>query len=85
MSDAVLIIIPAAIAVCLLAFLKRPLRLLIKLAVNTLFGFAALFAVNFLGGFLGLSIGINFINALTVGIFGIPGAALLLIVKWLIM
>ena len=48
-----------------------------------LLGFLILILINYLGSYIGISIGINWINALVVGILGLPGAALLLILHWL--
>jgi len=78
-----------AIAVVALIFLfiklfRAPLRLLFKLLINTIGGFITLVIVNWLGSFIGITIGINWINALIVGIFGFPGVGLLLILKWLL-
>lgn len=44
---------------------------------NGLLGGLALFALNFVGGYLGFHIGLNPASALTAGILGIPGIALL--------
>ena len=43
-----------------------------------------LFLLNFVGGIVGLSLGINWFNALVVGIFGAPGVVLLLLLKYLL-
>ena len=55
-----------------------------KLLINTLVGFAALWVLNFFGDFIGISLGLNWINALVVGVFGFPGVVLLLVLKYLI-
>ena len=47
-------------------------------------GFVILFVVNWLGGFVGVSLGVNWINALVAGILGVPGVVLLLLVKYLL-
>jgi len=53
--------------------------------LNIALGFISLIIINILGSFIGISIGINWLNALVVGIFGVPGAALLLILQWLLL
>ena len=78
-----------AIAVVALLFLfvklfKAPLRLLFKLLINTIGGFITLAIINWLGSYIGITIGVNWVNALIVGIFGLPGIGLLLILKWLL-
>jgi len=64
--------------------LRKPVRLLFRLVVNTIGGFIGLFGLNFLGQFIGVSLGINWFNAIIVGIFGLPGVGLLLILQWLL-
>ncbi len=68
------------IAVWLLA---SPLRLGLKLALNTLLGFLALIAFNLLGKYIGITLGINLINALIVGVFGPAGLVLVLLLRWM--
>ena len=60
---------------------SAPLRLALKVLVNTLLGFAALFLVNLLSAYTGFSLGLNLFNAATVGVLGIPGLALLILLK----
>ena len=62
----------------------KPMKLIFKLLLNTGVGFVALWLVNFFGGGLGISLGMNWVNALTVGVFGFPGLVLLLLLKYLI-
>lgn len=61
-----------------------PIRLLIKLLINGLIGGAILFLFNLIGGIFGLTIAINPLNALIVGILGIPGVVLLLIAQMIL-
>jgi inhibitor of the pro-sigma K processing machinery len=60
-----------------------PLKLLFKLVFSTLLGFLALFLVNLTSAYTGLSLGLNLLNALVIGILGLPGLVLLLLLKWL--
>ncbi len=60
-----------------------PIKILLKLGFNTLLGFAGLIAADIFGAYIGLSPGVNLCNAIVVGIFGIPGLALLILLKWL--
>jgi len=74
----------AAAAVLFFAVLLfRPIRLLFKLALNTVLGFASIAVFNLAGSLIGVSLGLNWLNALVIGLFGLPGAALLLVMKWL--
>ncbi|MBQ3879608.1 MAG: pro-sigmaK processing inhibitor BofA family protein [Oscillospiraceae bacterium] len=54
-----------------------PIRLVFRILINTAAGFVLLLLFNYIGMYLGLSIGINIINALLIGILGIPGLLLL--------
>jgi len=65
--------------------LTKPIKLLFKLITNTVLGFISLAVINYLGSFIGVSIGVNWINALIVGILGVPGVAVLFLVRWLMM
>ena len=46
---------------------SAPLRLALKVLLNTLLGFAALFLLNLTSGLTGLTLGLNLFNALTIG------------------
>ena len=78
------IIIAAAVLICFRIFTK-PMRLALKLLLNIVFGFIALLIINFFGKFIGVELGVNWLNAAVVGIFGLPGVALLLILRWLLL
>ena len=71
----------AFVALGVVQLFSAPLRLALKVLLNTLLGFAALFLLNLTAGVTGLSLGMNLFNALTVGILGVPGLALLLLLK----
>lgn len=58
-----------------------PLKMIIKLLINSIIGVILLYIINLIGGIWGLHIGINFITAIFVGLLGVPGAILLVIFK----
>ena len=66
----------------LIKLIKTPIKLLLKLACNTLIGYIALFLVNKFGAIIGVSLGLNWINAMIIGVFGYPGLILLLLLKY---
>ena len=83
--ETIAIILIAVIAVVLiLKLLTAPIRFAAKMLINALVGFVVLFLLNFVGGIVGVSLGINWFNALVVGIFGAPGVVLLLLLKYLL-
>ncbi len=55
---------------------------LLKLAGRTLAALGGLAALKAVGGALGLGLGVNLFNALTVGVLGAPGLALLWMLNW---
>ena len=61
-----------------------PIKILIKLVLNGVLGGIALFLFNLVGGLFGLGIAINPLNAIIVGILGVPGVILLLITQIII-
>ena len=79
------LILAAVIILLAVTIFRRPLKLLIRLVMNTIGGFIALFFINLLGQFVGITLGINWFNAIIVGIFGLPGLGLLLILRWLLL
>lgn len=60
---------------------STPLKLALKVLLNTLLGFAALLLVNLTSTLTGFSLGLNLFNALTIGILGVPGLVLLTLLK----
>ena len=68
-----------AFAVCLFGrFLAIPLKLLLKLAVSSVAGGAALFLINFIGSCINgggsdVTVPLNMLTAALAGVLGIPG------------
>ena len=58
-----------------------PLKILIRLLLNGIIGGIVLFGFNLVGGIFGLSLTINPLNAILVGVLGLPGVILLLILQ----
>ncbi len=61
-----------------------PIKILIKLLINGIIGGIALILFNLVGALFGLSIVVNPLNAIIVGILGVPGVILLLILQVLL-
>ena len=70
--------------IALLRVFSAPLRVAVKLLVNTLLGFLALWVVNLTAEITGIALGINIWNALVIGVLGLPGFVLLLLVQWVL-
>ena len=69
--------------VTVLRIFSSPLRLVMKVLANTLLGFGALLLLNWAAPLTGLSLGVNVLNALVIGVLGVPGLGLLLLTQWL--
>ena len=78
-----LTMIITAIVVLLIAkfLLHVNVRRLIELVINIVLGIIILWLLNRFGGSLGISIPINIITALVVGILGVPGVIILLLLN----
>ncbi len=65
-----------------LLLLHRPLVQLVRLALRSSAGLAVLALLSQIGHLLGISLGVNLVNALVLGLLGIPGFGLLLMLQW---
>lgn len=63
--------------------LRSPMKLLLEVLGNSLLGFLALFLVNATSTMTGIALGVNLVNAVVIGILGIPGLGLLVLLGWL--
>lgn len=70
------------LAVLFIKLLIKPIGWAIKLLFHALIGYAALFLLNFFGSTVGITLELNWTNALITGIFGLPGVVVLLLVKY---
>ena len=65
-----------------LLLLRRPAARLLRLALRSSVGLAALALFAQAGRFLGIRLGVNLVNALVLGLLGAPGFGLLLMLQW---
>lgn len=65
----------------IIKLLKTPIKIMIKLIVNGIFGVILLYGVNIVGANFDFHIGINAVTALVAGILGIPGVIALILIK----
>mgnify|MGYP000569065181 CR=1 FL=1 len=68
----------------LLRLLLAPLKLIARVIVNGLVGGLILWGVNLAGNYLGFHLPLNPITALIAGFLGIPGVALIAVLKYLL-
>ncbi len=72
----------AAAALLLALLLHRALFSLLRLLGRTAVGLAGLLAFSLVGPALGVNLGVNLLNALVLGLLGLPGFGLLLLLNW---
>lgn len=73
----------AAIAALLvLVLLRRPLSALGRLVLRSGAGMVFLWLFQGIGPLLGIQLGVNLLNGVVLGILGVPGLALLMLVRW---
>ena len=77
-------LLAAFFLIALLRIFSAPLRLALRLLINTLLGFLALWAVNLTASITGIALGMNLLNALVIGVLGLPGFVLLLLTQWVL-
>ena len=63
---------------------QKPLKLALRVVLNSVLGLGVLWLLNSTAPVTGLTLGVNWFNALTVGVLGLPGLGLLLLVKWVL-
>ena len=80
----VAVLLAGFFVIALLRVFSAPLKLAVKLLVNTLLGFFALWMVNLTAAATGVALGVNLWNALVIGVLGLPGFVLLLLVQWVL-
>ncbi|WP_419025755.1 pro-sigmaK processing inhibitor BofA family protein [Emergencia sp.] len=56
-----------------------PLKVILRLLLNSVLGAVLIIVINFIGMNIGVLIPINVVNSLTVGILGVPGVIMLLL------
>ena len=77
MENFVSLLLPAVLILGVLRLLAAPMRLAVKLAVNSLGGLTCLWLLNWISGFTGIFFPINAVTAAIAGFLGLPGILLL--------
>ena len=70
--------------VAVVRLFRKPLKLALRVVLNSVLGLGILWLLNSTAPVTGLTLGVNWFNALTVGVLGLPGLGLLLLVKWVL-
>lgn len=72
------------LAVAIIKLFSAPLKLALRVALNSALGFGMVWLLNLTTAVTGLSLGLNLFNAITIGILGVPGLGLLLLTQWVL-
>ena len=83
MENIIALIVSVLIAVLVFKLLFSQVKLIWKIAINSLSGFICLWLLNLASGITGIVFEINFITTLLVGFLGVPGIILLVIGQFL--
>ena len=67
-----------------LLVLRRPAARVLRLALRSSVGLAALALFAQVGQLVGVQLGVNLVNALVLGVLGLPGFGLLLMLLWVL-
>lgn len=65
-----------------LLLLRKPAARLLRLALRSSVGLAVLALFSQVSHLIGVSLGVNLVNALVLGALGVPGFGLLLMLQW---
>lgn len=80
-SKLVIFLLCAFLLLGIIRLFAAPLKFALKLILNTLLGFLALFLLGLTAPLTGFALGLNLFNALIIGILGIPGLVLLVLLQ----
>ena len=62
LTDILIVVAAIFLLWLVIRLFRKPIRWILKLLLNTAIGFAALFALNFFGSAVGITLGLNWIN-----------------------
>ena len=67
-----------------LLLLRRPVAWLLRLVFRSGIGLAVLALFSQVGHLIGVTLGVNLVNALVLGLLGAPGLGLLMMMQWVL-
>ena len=84
MENILSLLVPVLLIFLLLRIIAAPLRLGVKLFLNSACGFVCLWLLNWVSGFTGIFFPINPVTVLIAGFLGLPGIALLAVAQFIL-
>lgn len=73
------LLIGLAILFVIIKIFSLPIKIFVKLLVNGIIGYVILLIVNYFGSNIGVVVPITWVTSIICGIFGIPGALVLVL------
>lgn len=73
-----------AVVLAAMVLLRRPVGVLLRLLGRSALGLGVLAGMEAAGLLSSFGLGVNLVNALTLGLLGVPGFGLLLMGRWLL-
>lgn len=84
MENFATLLVPILLIFIFIRMIMLPIKLIWKLLLNSICGFACLWLLNSITGFTGIWFPINAVTALVAGFLGLPGIGLLALVQVLL-
>ena len=79
MESILAIVVPVVLVILALKLLLTPMKIIWKLALNSLSGFICLWLLNMISAYTGITLEINLVTCLFTGFLGTPGIILLVL------
>ena len=84
MEQLLSVLVPVLMIFLLLRIIAAPVRLAVKVLLNSACGFACLWLLNWISGFTGIFFPINPVTVIIAGFLGLPGIALLAVSQFIL-
>ena len=84
MENILSLLVPVLLVFLLLRIIAAPVRLGVKVLLNSVCGFACLWLLNWIAGFTGIFFPINPVTVVIAGFLGLPGIALLAVSQFIL-
>lgn len=84
MENILALIVPVLLVFALLRLIALPVRLTVKILLNSACGFVCLWLLNWISGFTGIYFPINPVTAVIAGFLGLPGIVLLAAAQYIL-
>ena len=79
LQNIIMLLIGLILGIIVLKLIFSSIKKIVGLMINSVLGVILLMIVNFFGAYVGISVNINLLKAIIVGIFGIPGIIFLVV------